>query len=686
MAKKIHTTTKQREIKDTSVIQAQALFQQALAHHRKGELTQAEMSYEAVLNLQPRHFDTLHLLGVIALQTKKHQLAAELMAKAIEVNPNFASAYSNRGMALRELNRLDEAVASYDQAIALKPDYADAYYNRGNALKGLRRLDDALASYDRALALRPDDAEAYFNRGHALQELKRLDDALASYDRAIALNPDYAEAYNNRGIALQELKRLDDALASYEKALALKPDFEFLSGTLLHCKMKLCNWHGLAENLTNLETDIRFLKKTTPPLAALALLDLPELHKQVAEIYAETTHPKMERLGSIEKRARHDRIRVGYFSADFHNHAVSYLMAELFEVHDPARFELFGFSFGPDVQDEMRTRVSAAFDTFIDVRDKSDLEVAGYARELGIDIAVNLSGFTGDSRPGIFAQRSAPIQVSYLGYPGTMGTEYMDYIVADKIVIPTERQSDYTEKVVYLPHSFLVNDSTRKVSERVFTRQEFGLPDSGFVYCCFNNSYKILPSTFDCWMRILKAVKGSVLWLRVDNPTAAQNLRQEAETRGVEPGRLLFAHSIPMDEHLARQRVADLFLDTLPYNAHTTASDALWAGLPVLTGMGRSFAGRVAASLLTAIDLPELITQTESEYEALAIALASDPGRVAQIKHKLELNRRTSPLFNTKQFTRDLESAYEAMYERYQADLPLESIEIKDETVIMPCP
>ena len=591
-----------------SVTEAQTLFQQALEQHRKGELAQAQLLYEEILKTQPRHFDALHLLGVIAVQMNKHLLAVELITKAIEVNPNHPSAYSNRGMALKGLNRLDEAVASYDRAIALRPDYADAYFNRGNTLQGL--------------------------------------------------------------------KRLDDALASYEKAIMLRPDCDFQSGTLLLTRMKLCEWRGLADNLRNLEADIRSFKKTSPPFETLALLDSPELHKQAAEMYAETLYPQREQLGKIEKRARRDRIHVGYFSADFHNHAVSYLMAELFEIHDPARFELFGFSFGPDTQDEMRKRVSAAFDTFIDVRDKSDREVAEQARELGIDIAINLSGFTCDSRPGIFAQRCAPIQVSYLGYPGTMGAEYMDYIIADKTVIPSERESDYTEKVVYLPHSFLVNDSTRKISERVFTRQEFGLPDSGFVYCCFNNSYKILPSTFDGWMRILKAVKGSVLWLREDNPTAARNLRQEAEARGVEPGRLLFAHSIPMDEHLARQRVADLFLDTLPYNAHTTASDALWAGLPLLTCMGRSFAGRVAASLLTAIDLPELITRTEGEYEALAIALALDPVRVAEIKRKLEMNRRTSPLFNTKLFTRDLESAYEAMYERYQADLPLERIEI----------
>ncbi len=344
-------------------------------------------------------------------------------------------------------------------------------------------------------------------------------------------------------------------------------------------------------------------------------------------------------------------------------------MAELFEAHDASRFELYGFSFGPNKKDEMRARVSSAFDKFVDVTTKSDREVAQLSKDFGIDIAVDLKGYTQDSRTGIFAEGCAPIQVNYLGYPGTMGAEYIDYVIADNTVIPEESQAYFTEKVVYLPHSYQVNDSKRRISDRVFTKQELGLPEKGFVYCCFNNNYKILPETFDGWMRILKAVEGSVIWLFEDNSTVPENLYKEAESRGVDRGRLVFAKPMKPEEHLARYRLADLFIDTLPYNAHTTASDALWAGLPVLTCMGKSFASRVAASLLTAIRLPELISHTQEEYEAMAIELALNAEKFSEIKRKLENNRLATPLFDGKLFTRQIEAAYAEMYSRHQAEL-----------------
>ncbi|NJD33993.1 MAG: tetratricopeptide repeat protein [Betaproteobacteria bacterium] len=792
--------------------QIQARLQHAMALHQRGLLAQAQRGYEEILKLNPKHFDSLHLLGVIACQTRRYALGVELITKAIRVNPNVAEAYNNRGNALldlgrpeealasydkalalepdyaeahtnranalkdlkrfdealagydkalalkpgipethynrgnalSDLKRLDEAVLSYDRALALKPDYAEACYNRGNALFGLRRFDEALAGFDRALALKPAYAEAHCNRGNALLDLKRLDEALdsydrslalnpgnaeansnrgnalrelrrpnealgsygtalalkpgyaeayngrgnalndlgrpdealASYDKALALDPGYAEAYHNRGNVLLDLKRLDEAVVSYAKALELKPDYEFLFGTLLHTRMKLCDWQGLAESLADYESDIRSGKKVTTPFHALSLIDFPELHQRVSRIFVDTKYPTNETLGSIKTRMGEGKVRIAYYSSDFHNHATTYLMAELFEAHETDKFELYGFSFGPDKQDEMRKRVAAAFDKFIDVRGWSDREVARYSRELGIDIAVDLKGFTTDARPGIFAARCAPVQVNYLGYPGTMGAEYMDYVVADTTVIPRERQSDFSEKVVYLPHSYQVNDSGRKISQRIFTRQESGLPESGFVFCCFNNSYKILPATFDGWMRILKAVKGSVLWLLGDNPTAANNLRKEAEARGVESNRLVFANRMPLDEHLARHKLADLFIDTLPCNAHTTASDALWAGLPVLTCMGKSFASRVAASLLNAMELPELVTRTQEEYEAKAVEFATDLSKLREVKLKLEKNRLSTPLFDARLFARHVEAAYESMYARSQSGLLPEGIEI----------
>lgn len=607
------------------------LFVKGTDLHLKGHLAQAKASYEQVLEMQPKHFAALHFLGVIASQCRNPSLAEELIGKAIAIKPDFAEALNNRGIALQELRRFDEALASYDKAIAIKPDYAKALYNRGSTLK----------------------------------ELKRLDEALGSYDRAISLQPDYAEAFHNRGLALQELKRLDEALASYDQALAIKPDLDFLFGFRLGLVMSLCDWRGLSRQLLELEEAVVKGQKATNPFSLLGLIDNPQLQLRASQMYVASKHPPAEMTWNFGKRRPDKKIRIGYYSADLHNHATSYLMAELFEAHDTQLFELYCFSFGPDSQDEMRQRVSRAFENFYDVADKSDLEIVRMSRDLEIDIAVDLKGFTQDARTGIFSERCAPIQVNYLGYPGSMAAPYFDYIIADKTLIPQASQQHYSEKIVYLPHSYQVNDSKRQISQQLFTKQELGLPETGFVFCCFNNSYKILPATFDGWMRLLKAVDGSVLWLLEGNPTAARNLRQEAEARGVDSSRLVFAERMELQDHLARHRLADLFIDTLPYNAHTTASDALWAGLPVLTQLGKSFAARVAASLLTALDLPELITETQEQYESKAITLAKYPVLLNEIKDKLAQNRLTSTLFNGQIFARHIEAAFTEMYQCY---------------------
>ena len=721
-------------------------LQSAIALHQKGQLGQAESIYQQLLGIDPTNADALHLLGVIALQTGHHKNAVDNIGKAIEINPNVASYYSNLGVALKELKQLDAAVASYDKAIALKsdyaeaysnrasalkeldqldaalissekaielkPNYADAYLNKGNALQDLKRLDAAVASYDKAIELKPNFAEAYSNRASALQELKQfdaalissekaielkpnyveaysnrgnvlkelqqLDAAIVSYNKAIELKPDYAKAYYNRGNALQELKQLDTAVASYDKAIELKPDFDYLFGTRLNLKMKMCDWQDFELNILELSRKVQNGEKSSPSFSVLALpLSLP-YQRKATEIWSEDKHPYNSSLGPINKPARQKKIRIGYYSADFHNHATSYLMAELFELHDKGKFELIAFSFGPDLKDEMQVRVSQAFDQFINVTAINDKAIAQLSRKLGIDIAIDLKGLTQESRLGIFSYKAAPIQVSYLGYPGTLGTSYIDYLIADKILIPADSQQHYSEKIVYLPNSYQVNDRQRVISQKQFTKQELGLPQEAFVFCCFNNNYKITPDLFDSWVRILKAVDASVLWLLEDNQTAAANLRKEAALRGLDPARLIFAKRMNLPEHLARHKVADLFLDTLPCNAHTTASDALWAGLPVLTCVGESFASRVAASLLFAIGLPELVTATSVEYEALAIELARNPIKLKFIKDKLESNRLTTPLFDTLQFTKHIEAAYTKMYERYQADLSPDHIYIED--------
>lgn len=641
-----------------------------------GRYEEALASYEEALALQPGYAEAHFNRGITLQALNRQEDALASYDEALALKPDYPKAHYNRGIALQQLGRPNQSLASYDRALTLQADYAEAWYNRGTVLQALRLLDEALASYDRALALKPDCAEAHVNRGNALKDLRQLDEALASYDRALVLKPDYAEAHVNRGSALKDLKRLDEALASYDKALSLKPDFGFLFGNCIDTRMRLCDWASFSEDIAKYEAGIAADKRVTAPHVALALIDSPELHLATSRIFAEALYPRRHAADQVMAPNTNGKIRVGYFSADFHNHATAYLLAELFEAHDSSRFEIYGFSFGSDKNDDMRKRLSSAFHRFIDVNRIGDKEAARISRELAIDIAVDLKGYTRDARTGIFAEGAAPIQVNYLGYPGSMGVDYFDYIIADKTVIPEESRSLYAEQVAYLPHSYQANDSKRKIADRAFTKQELGLPETGFVFCCFNGNYKVHPATFDRWMRILRATDGSVLWLLEGHPTAARNLRKEAESRGIDGARMVFAKHMPLDEHLARHRLADLFLDTLPCNAHTTASDALWAGLPLLTCMGRSFASRVAASLLNALDIPELITRSSEEYEARAIELASNRDRLVEIKDKLDRNRKTAPLFNGRTFALHIEAAYQAMYDRYRSGLPNATIEV----------
>ena len=656
----------------------------AEAYSNRGNMLQvlkrydeAMVCYDKAIHLNHNYADPYFNRGNLLQLLDRSEEALASYEAAITLKAEYAEAYTNRGNVLHELKRFDEALASFDKAIALKPDYAEAYSNRGNVLQEFKRYNEALESNEKAIALKADYVEGYTNRGNVLHELKRSEDALANYDRAIALKPDYAEAYSNRGTLLQELKRYDEALVSYDQAIVLNPDLAYLLGTCCSAKMTVCDWSNIKHYVGQLVEKIERHEKAITPFPLLALVDAVSLQKEAALIYVEEKCPSSHLLPEISKHARHDKIRIGYFSADFRSHAVARLTAELYETHDRSRFEITAFSFGPNTNDEMRKRIEAAFDHFLDVQNLSEIEIAKLSRNMAIDIAVDLGGFTALCRNDIFALRSAPIQVNYLGYPGTMGTDYHDYIITDPIIIPEGSQQYYTEKMVYLPNSYQVNDTKCQIADKVFSREELGLPKDGFVFCCFNNSYKITPDSFDGWMRILMQVEGSVLWLLEDNPMVVCNLRKEAVQRGVNAERLIFAMRMPLPLHLSRHRSADLFLDTLPYNAHTTASDALWAGLPLLTCTGESFASRVATSLLNAIHLPELITLTQEKYESLAIELATTPAKLQEIRQKLQRNRLMTPLFDTIMFTRDIEEAYKSIYERYQGDLPPDHIFVK---------
>jgi predicted O-linked N-acetylglucosamine transferase (SPINDLY family) len=635
----------------------------------------ALIHHEKAISLAPNNPEAWLSYGKTTSNLGRYDDALVCYGNALNLKPGYADALLNKGATLKELKRYDEAITFAEQALAINPNLTQAWSNKGGALKELKRYEEAIACYDKALSLQPDYHEALTNKGATLKELKRYDEAIACYDKALSLQPDYHEALTNKGATLKELERYDEAIACYGKALNLSPNIDWIYGDLVDVKLKICNWLDLTTLLEIISKKVIANEKTLQPFSLLTLTDDALLHKKSSEIATKSRYPFTSILGDIPKHPKREKIRVGYFSADLKNHPVAFLMAELFEIHDRGKFEIFAFSL-VRACDSMSMRLKKAFDHFIDVDGMSDVAVAKLARDYSIDIAVDLSGFTKDARTGIFSYCAAPIQVNYLGYPGTMGTNYIDYIIADKTLIPLESQSYYSEKAVYLPNSYQVNDRNRLISDRKFTRQELGLPEEGFVFCCFNNNFKILPSTFDSWMRILKAVEGSVLWLLQDNPQAVENLKKEAHKKGIDMRRLVFADRAPLSEHLARHRSADLFIDTLPYNAHTTASDALWTGLPVLTLQGHSFTSRVASSLLNAIELPELITYTQEAYEALAIELAKNREKLASIKQKLENNRLTTPLFDTPLFTRNLEAAYIEMMERYWLDLKPDHIAI----------
>ncbi len=646
------------------------------AFKKLGQLDTAVKSYEKALAIKPDFAETFNNLCNALKELNQLDTAVKSYEQILAMSPDYAEAHNNLGNALKNLGRASRAVECFERMLTIEPDYAEGHNNLGITLMVLGQPNAAVKSYMKALAIEPDYAEAHNNLGITLNDLGRFEDAEVSYHKALAIAPHFPEAHSNLGDLLTDLKRLDEALVSYETAFNLKADIIFLLGKLLHTKMHLCLWDDLSSRLDELQDKIHNNEKVIPPFPMLGLIDDPELQRKVTEIFVNKHHPKNHDLPKIGLYPKHKKIRIGYFSADFREHPVAALTAELYEIHDRSHFEIYGFSHGPDTKDEMNLRIKAGVDHFYDVHTMPHKDVAMLARSLEIDIAVDLGGFTTNSRTGIFAMSAAPIQASYIGYIGTMGANYYDYLVADQTMIPEDNQKYYAEKIVYLP-SFQVNDSTQSPPSTTLTRQDVGLPETGFVFCCFNNNFKITPTTFDSWGRILEKVKDSVLLIYVDNESAQINLTKEITLRGIDPSRLIFGKRLSKPEYLARYRVADLFLDTHPYNAGTTASDALRMGLPVLTYLGSSAVSRHAASILNALNLPELITTTLEEYESLAIELATDPEKLKNIKDKLVGNLSTAPLYDTSLFARNLESAYSMMYDRYQRGLDPDHIYVK---------
>jgi predicted O-linked N-acetylglucosamine transferase (SPINDLY family) len=695
-----------RQIYDAAVARwpdrAEAYYKRANASNRAGRADLALADYDRAIGLDPAHARALCNRGAVLDRIGRSEEALVSYDRAIAVDSLDFLTHYNRGTVLKNLKRPEEALASYEKAIEVKPDYVDALINRGNVLEELGRHEAALSSFERAIELNSIHGEAFHGRAVALQMLKRFDLALADYDKAIALKPDFAPFYVGRGnlllhwqhydaavasylraIELQpmeldaqfglgqsfmRLKQLDRAIKSFDRAVMLDAGRSFLLGMRSAAKMQACDWDLWSAELDMIREGMEKKRAVCNPMTLAAMLDSPQLSRAAAESWIREEAPPDDAIGVIASRPRAAKIRVGYFSSDFRTHPVALLAAGLFERHDRSRFDITAFDFGPPADDAMQVRLRKAFDRFIDVSRSSDLEVAALAREMKIDIAVDLNGITERCRTKIFAVRAAPIQINYLGYPGTMGAGYMDYMIADATVVPPALKAHYAEKIIYLPDSFLPFDSSYAVAEKTFAREELGLPPDGFVFCCFNNTNKITPDMFDSWMRILARIDRSVLWLSPTNATAAANLEKEASRRGVDPGRLKFATRLAaLPAHVARLRAADLFLDTFPYNAHATALDALWAGLPVLTCEGQGFASRVASSLLRTLRVPQLITGSLAQYEDTATALAADAARLMQLRVTIAQARSTTALFDTARYARNLESAYEQVHDRYHA-------------------
>lgn len=679
------------------------LHSRALALRQQGRLAEALAHFDRLLAERPGLIDAQIHRSALLMELARPADALASFDRALALNPSGPLAlhvHVGRAMSLASLGRHEEAAAAYDRALVIGPAPPPVILiNRGNSLIQLRRYAAALESFQRALAIDPSNAEARNGAGVALRAQSRLHEALENFEAALRTNPEHVVALNNCGLTLRDLRRPRDAIARFEQAVALQPafsgalaniadvmhglkryeesaryigrviavepDFRNGLGHFFTARQHLCDWSTYDADRQRILDSIAAGKRTCDPLTTLAVTDAPDVQLLCARGAAEDYRGSDPPLWRGE-RYRHERVRVAYLSADFREHAVAHLLAGIIERHDRTRFEVIALSLRrEEPTSAMRARLEGAFEHFYEMSGESDQAVAERIRALEVDIAVDLTGHTDGRRPGILARRPAPVQVNYLGYTGTFGSDYIDYLVADAVAIPHDTDRFYSERIARLPYAYLPCDDQVPITGDPPRRGAAGLPEDGFVFCAFNNAFKLTPVMFDIWMRLLRDTAGSVLWLREAHPLAMENLRKEAARRDVAPERLVFAPQVAaMDQHLARYRLADLFLDTLPYNAHATAQDALWVGLPVLTCLGRGFASRVAGSLLTTLDIPELVTAGLDDYAQRALKLAHTPALLASLREKLAHSRLTSPLFNTDLYCRQLESAYRVMWER----------------------
>ncbi len=648
-----------------------------LALRAQGRHADAEKAFKAALGLNPAYAEAWNSLGTLRQETGDATGALEAFEKAANLRDDSPDVWTNLGNMHQQMGDLDAAVEAYRKALQIAPHFAGAHFNLGLAMKAVGQLDTAASHYEKAIAANPNFTGAYTNLGNVLQSLGQLPQAETALRKAVKLSPKDANAQNSLGTVLQKIGRMDEAVAAYDAALNSNPDHAMAAAQRLHQMAHMCDFRAY-EDFAKITENLGIKGDEIPPLTLLAMEDSAARQCARARRYAEATFPKSAPAPTPPKDTkRREKLRIGYFSADYRNHPVARLIAGTLAAHDRSRFALYAYSFGPNTEDELRGELSGQFTQFRDIRAMSDAQAADLIAKDKLDIAVDLTSYTQHSRTGLFAKRLAPVQMNYLGYPGTSGAEFMDYIVVDPTLVPPDHRAHVAEALLTLPHCYQPNDNRRDVPKDTKTRTDHGLPEDALVLCCFNSSYKITPREFAIWMRVMAKIDTSVLWLLESNDWARDNLRAQAQKAGIAQDRLIFAPRASNADHLARHQHADIFIDTFAYNAHTTGSDALWMGLPIVTLAGEQFAARVCASLLTAVNLPELITESEAAYEALILALARDPARRTALRQHLETKRNSAPLFDTEGYTRDLEAGFDAAHARWRDGRPPADILIK---------
>ena len=639
-------------------------FSDLLQKYNNQEFKNVIKKADELIKIYPNENDLHNIQGASNAALGRFDKAIECYEKILKINPNSAIAYFNIAVMYDKLKSPKYAIKNYKNATKIKSDYADAHNNMGSAYKELNDFDRALNAYQKATLIQPNHAFAYNNMGNIYKDKGDHKKAIDAFEKAILFKKNYMEAFINLGDALKDIGKNTEAILVYDKVLEIQPANEKVIAHRNFLLRLICEWEKIEKDTAKI-SKLGIHEGDVGPFTVMSLEDSPERHKLRAVAHTEKKFPRRKLQEYNHPKAQKNHIRIGYMSSDFKTHPVAFLIAKIIENHNKKQFKVYGYSIGPVVIDEMNIRLQKAFDVYKEIGHETDEQIATTIQKDNIDILIDLNGHTKDRRTGVLCLRPASIQINYLGFPGTMGADYIDYIIADKILIPDKFENFYSENIIRLPHSYMPTDNTRIISNKPISRKEQGLPEDGIVFCCFNNSYKISSIEFDIWMLIVGRIDNSVLWLNIKNKLVRENICRAAQIRGIDPSRIIFANSLPMEEHLARYALADIFLDTFNFNAHTTASEALWAGLPVVTKLGKSFAARVAGSLLSAVGLDELITHTELEYEELILELALNPKKLKKIKHKLNKNKITEPLFDTELYISHIEQSYLKAYDNY---------------------